>query len=201
MEIDNSKYKLPKTNYHRTANKKRQIVVGNTFSSDMKHYNGWLTRHNGLYKKTAAFTIDINGNIYQHYDPKYYSDFLIDKKANINSIPVVIENCGWLIKAEDNTFNTWVGNKFIDENIVNIVWRSHSFWCEYNDKQVNSLVELSKYLCKKFNIPKTTIGHNTKVEDIYQYNGVVFRSNYQKHSTDLTPAWDYEKFKNILENE
>jgi len=200
INIDIDKYKLPKNNYYRTAKKKTQIVVGNTFSNSMQHYNGWLTRCGGEYKETAAFTISAGGKIFQHYDPKYFSTFLSIKKANENIIPIVIENEGWLTK-EGDKFYTWVGNEYgKPDSVLKRSWRNHEYWAPYNTKQLNALVRLIKYLSDKFSIPLQTIGHNTKVDDIYEYKGVVFRSNYLKHCTDLSPAWDYNIFKNKLEH-
>jgi len=198
--INDTKYALPKENYNSKAKKKTQIVVGNTFSSGMKHYLGWLTRLSGDYKKTAAFTIDVNGKIYQHYDPKYSSDFLPIKIANESIISIVIENEGWLSKDEETgKFYTWVGNEFDKpETVEERRWRNHEYWAPYTTKQINALVRLVKHLGEKFNIPIQTIGHNTKVDGIYDYSGVVFRSNYLKQCTDLTPAWDYESFQNKL---
>ena len=46
-----------------------------------------------------------------------------------------------------------------------------------------------------------TIGHNTKVDSISDYNGIVFRSNYEKSYTDLSPAFDFEEFKNLINKE
>jgi N-acetyl-anhydromuramyl-L-alanine amidase AmpD len=202
IKIDDVSYKLPKCNYRRSAKKKSQIVVGNSFSSGMNHYNGWLTRYYGEYKKTAAFTISKDGNIYQHYDPKYTSDFLNNKNLNDHIIPVVMENNGWLINDVLNgVVTTWVGNEYNDiDTMFKRLWRTHEYWDGYTDKQIESLIYLSKYLSNKFKIPLQTIGHNTKVDDIYEYRGIVFKSNYQRQSTDLSPAFNYELFKNKLEN-
>ena len=200
INIDYTTYKLPEANYYGDINDKTQIVVGNTFSTGMNHYNGWLTRHNGGYKKTAAYTISKDGSIYQHFDPKYYSDFLITKSYSECIIPVVLENQGWLINNE-GILETWVGNEYDNvDSVVKSSWRTHEYWDAYTNEQMTSLVELSKYLTDIFKIPLQTIGYNTKVNDIYDYRGIVFRSNYQKHSTDLSPAWDYELFKNKLKD-
>ena len=75
MEIDKKTYKLPVSNYHKKNFKKTQIVVGHNSRKDMIHFESWINRRNGNYKKTSAFTIDKDGNVYQHFDPKNYSDF------------------------------------------------------------------------------------------------------------------------------
>lgn len=201
INIDNVKYKLPENNYYKSVYKKTQIVVGNTFSSNMLHYNGWLTRYGGNYKKTAAFTISSGGKIFEHYDPQYYSDFLSIKNSNQNIIPVLIENDGWLTKDLDGKYFNWVGNEYTKPDlVVKRSWRNHDYWATYSTKQINSLIKLVRHLSEKFDISLQTIGHNTKVDDIYEYNGVVFRSNYLKECTDLSPAWDYNIFKNKLEH-
>jgi hypothetical protein len=76
MIINKKTYRLPERNYHKEEYTKKQIVVGHTGRKDMYHYSSWLNRHNGYYTKTAAYTIDKECNIYEHYDPKYYSDFI-----------------------------------------------------------------------------------------------------------------------------
>ena len=63
------------------------------------------------------------------------------------------------------------------------------------------LVKLINKLSEDFNIQKKVVSHNTQVYDIDKFEGIVFRSNYNKNSTDLSPALDYNKFKQLIENE
>ena len=81
--IDTKKYELPIQNYTQIESEKKQIVIGNTFNHDMRHFIGWLKRYNGQYKKTAAFTISSTGLVYQHFDPKYRSNFFRDYQSNL----------------------------------------------------------------------------------------------------------------------
>ena len=55
------------------------------------------------------------------------------------------------------------------------------------------------YLCDKFEIPKHCVGHNTFIDGIENFEGIAYRSNYDKENTDLSPAWDFKKFKNKIE--
>jgi hypothetical protein len=55
-------------------------------------------------------------------------------------------------------------------------------------------------LCDEFNIPLTTIGHNTKVDKLIDYKGIMYKSNMEKHHTDINPSWDCESFKTKIEN-
>ena len=75
------------------------------------------------------------------------------------------------------------------------------FWQNYTKEQLDSLVELCEKLTKKFSIHKTFIGHNTKVDGIKIFNGIVCRSNYNNKFTDPSPSFKFEEFKNRIENE
>lgn len=203
FEINKKRYKLSDTNYNKLVSTKHQIVIGHTSSSNMKHILAWKNRNNGEYKNTAPYTIDLDGNIFEHFDPKYYSDYLENKDMNRYIIPVLLENEGWLLKdVKTKKYINWIGDTYDrDEEIFTLKWRNRSIWAPYSTKQQESLVYLLEFLTKKFKIPMKTIGHNTKVDSISDYNGIVFRSNYEKSYTDLSPAFDFENFKNLINKE
>lgn len=200
MLIDET-YLLTENNYHKFETPKSQIILANTNSYDMLHVNGWFKRHHGRYKKTAHFTIAKNGKIYKHFDPKYYSDYIENDKIKQKSIIVLFENIGWVVKDEEkNRYITWINDIYNKPSeIVEKRWRNYSYWVKYNNKQFNSAVDLVNMLCDDFNITKTVIGHNTKVENIIDYEGVLYRSNIDKHYTDLNPSWGFADFKNKIE--
>ena len=74
MIIDTTTYTLSDKHYIKEQTNKKQIVIGHTSTSQMRHVTKWENRLNGEYKKTAAFTISKDGNIYQHFDPIYFSN-------------------------------------------------------------------------------------------------------------------------------
>jgi len=201
MVIDEIKYKLPSDNYLQIENTKTQIVIGHTNNNEMKHYNGWLHRHNGKYQKTAAFTIDAAGSIYKHFEPKLQSKFFGNQELDDKSIVILLDNDGWLIK--DNTKNqyiTWNGHIYKEPTkIVEKRWRGYNYWSPYTKEQMESAKDLVKLLCEQFEIPMTSIIHNTKVENFNGYEGVIYKSNLERHFTDLSPAWDFQEFKNKIE--
>ena len=197
--IDDDKYPLDEMKYHRKEFKKKQIVIGHTFTDDMRHYIGWQNRYNGKYKKSAAFTIDQDGNIFQHYDPKYYSNFLNIKDVDEFIIGVMIINKGWLMRSSlTDEYIDYLDNKY-DGDTFKKRWRNKTYWAPYSDKQIESLIKLCKYLSNEYGIELKTLGHNTKLDSVYDYEGVVFRSNYMTEYTDLSPAFDFVDFKNKLE--
>ena len=197
--IDTESYKLTTDNYYPIETEKYQIVVGHTFNNEMNHYNGWVRRMNGQYKATATFTIDVTGNIYQHFDPKYFSDFINIKGVNEAVISIVLVNEGWLQKDSGDTFTTLMGNTLNSDLIIERRWRNQKYWTPYTNEQNESLIKLIRYLCEKYDIYLKTVGHNTKVDSIFDYEGVTFKSNYSKEFTDLSPAFNYVEFKNNLE--
>ncbi len=201
MEIDFETYKLNEDNFYKKDFQKTQIVLGNTFNNHMKHINGWKHRNLGNYKNTSTFSIDRKGNIYQHYDPIYYSDFIGNKHNDKKIISILIDNIGWLYKDSiNNKYIDWVGNIYNRKTtILEKRWRGYNYWETYSIKQFNSTINLINYICEKYNIKKSVVGHNTYIEEISFHEGIAYRSNYSKYMTDLNPAWDYLKFKNKIE--
>ena len=133
-------------NFHQTEYNKTQIIVGNTFASGLDHITRWKTRMNGKYKSTAPFTILRDGTIHTHFDPKHHSDFMGIKDVDRNSIPIVLENYGWLTKdLQNDRYLTWIGDIYNEEDgIVETRWRNHSYWSQYTSEQIDSLVKLCK---------------------------------------------------------
>jgi len=56
---------------------------------------------------------------------------------------------------------------------------------------------LPNYVCEEFKIPKKFIGHNTKLNGVEKFNGIINRSNLSEDYTDLSPAFN---FVYLLEN-
>jgi hypothetical protein len=66
---------------------------------------------------------------------------------------------------------------------------------------MQSLVGLCENLCYDFKINKKFSGHNTKINGIKNFEGIVSRSNYDERFTDLSPSFDFEKFLKNIEHE
>lgn len=202
MFIDQETYKLSEKNFHKEEFGKDLIVLGNTFNSGMLHINGWKNRIGGNYTKTSTFTVDRKGNVYQHFDVKYYSDFVGSKFIDKKSITISLENKGWLdkdvlkdryIDCVDNIYKKRV-------NVFEKRWRNYNFWEPYTQKQLKETINLVAYLCEEYGINKKVVSHNTKVDGIESFSGVAYRSNFFKEYTDVNPSFDFKKLKNkILE--
>ena len=201
MIINSKKYVLPDNNFIKVETIKKQIVIGHSFSHDMKHYVKWTNRLNGSYQKTASFSIDLNGNTYKHFDPIYFSNILGNIDIDKKSIVILLENDGWLTRDEEkNEFINWIGHIYNKPDIVvEKKWRGYTYWAPYSNKQFESTINLVTLLCDEFNIPKFALPHNTKIENTDDFSGVLYRSNLERHYTDLSPAWSCENFKHKLE--
>jgi len=199
VEINKEEYKLSKNNYFKKEFPKHSIVLGNSFSMNMKHYYGWVFRNNGEHKKTAPYTIDIHGEIFEHYDSKYYSNFIDVEMVDKHIIPIFIENEGYLTQY-GKKYKDFIGREYFrDDEVVVRKWRNHTHWAPYSKEQVNSAVWLVNHLKTKFNIGGEVISDNTKHDNIYNMSGVMYRSNYNSYYTDISPSWDSIKFKEKLE--
>jgi hypothetical protein len=112
-----------------------------------------------------------------------------------------LENYGWLEKdIEKKEYITWLGdiyNKSAD--ITEKRWRNNKYWDPYTIEQIDSCLELVSKLCVDFDIPKKVISHNTKIDNFFDYKGVLYKSNLDKNSTDLNPSWVFDIFKEKLE--
>lgn len=202
MIIDKETYYLTTNNYIGEETDKDKIVIGNTFSTNMNHYIGWSTRYNGKYKKTANYTVRLDGSIYEHFSPKYHSNFTDYISLDKTIISIVLENEGWLIKDlnNENVYITNFGNIYnrVDDIIIR-KWRSNKYWAPYTDKQLESTAKLVIKLCDEFNIPLEVINHNTKINKVNDYKGVLYKSNLNQYFTDVNPSWDFIRFKDNVE--
>ena len=181
--------------------RKKQIVLTHTSRNVSDYILSLKHRYNGKYDKIPHFLIKKDGRVLQMMDPSFYSNYLDSEHQNKSSIIISLENLGWLKKNPLNkSYVNWIGDIY-KEGIYERKWRGHFFWEPYTDAQMESLLELSLYLCEMFSVPPTCIGHNVKLDGIEKFEGIVTRSNFTTESTDLSPAFNFDYFKKILENE
>lgn len=195
-------YKLKEGTYFKDKYKKKQIIIGNTMDVGMEHFNSWSNKINGKYKKTATYTVLLNGIVYEHYNPLYYSNFLGSGEFDKNVISIVLENEGWFIKDfEIDKFVNWCGDTYKrDKTLFKRSWRGRVNWAPYSIKQMNSLIELCNKLIEDFKIKRFVSEDNLKISDFTKKRGIYYRSNYDKNKLDVSPAFDIDYFKNKIEN-
>jgi len=201
VDINEEKYKLGEESYIKEVHPKKIIVIGNTMSNGMDHFKAWSNKINGKYKKTAAFTITLDGRIYQHYDPKYYSRYSGAGLFDRNSIPIALENEGWVTKDfQSEIYVNWAGEKYDrNDELIEKSWRGRLRWAPYSKKQMKSLAYLCDVLLEKFTIDRFVSPNNVKVNEFTKKKGIYYRSNYLKTSLDVSPAFDIKYLKEKIE--
>ena len=180
-----------------SLSKKSQIMIGHTSRNIEDYLKALDIRHNGKYNSQPHFIISKNGLVIKVLDPNKSNNFFGYKEIDDNIVTVLLENEGWLKPKKDNPrLCDWLGNIYKGE-VFEKKWRNKFFWSTYSDKQVESLVILLNDLCKELGIDKKFIGHNVRVEGVERFKGIVTRSNYSEYFTDLSPAFNFERIKEL----
>ena len=200
MIINKDFYFNDEDHIKKSKTKKKQIVLINSSSTFDEYFVRIKTRYNGKYTKVPCFFVSREGEIYQHFNTDYYNELMIEQGVEKQVIVIALENVGWLFKDSLNgNFVTWSGNKY-EDNVCEKPWRNKRYWAEYTEKQYTELAELIDYLCIKHNIIKEFVGNNVIIDKPHYYRGILNRSNYSKNYYDLSPAADFNKLKELIEN-
>lgn len=199
VEIDKKTYKIGDKNFYKSKYDKKQIILAGSLRKDNFHIKRLSKKFFGLSTNWPTFTISREGKIYQHYDPKYYSDFMENKEIDKMSISIVLENMGWLFYdfASDNYLNS-LHEKCPEADVYERKWNGGVYWERYTDAQFESVVKLCKYLCEKYYIELDTTGHNVYIENAKDFEGIVSRSNYSMDILDLNPSFNFNQFMKQL---
>jgi hypothetical protein len=195
MEIDKKTYKAKRDNYYITKHKKTQIILAGSLRKDNFHIKRLQRKDFGKTKKWPTFTITREGKIYQHFDPKYYSDFMNDKEVDKHSISIVLENMGMVFfDYEANTFLNALHEKCDEKFVHEKNWRGYSYCEKYTEPQYDATLNLCVSLCKEYKIPIDSLGMNVFHEDTPRFKGIVTRSNFDVEHTDLNPSFNFARF-------
>lgn len=180
---------------------KKQIILCHSYRPKNEYLNSLKNRNNGKFDRIPNYFITKDGDILSLISDDSYSNIFTDKEINRNSIVICLENLGWLQKTPLGlSYSNWIGDIY-SKDIFEKKWRDKIWWEPYPIKQIDSLIGLSKKLLTKFSIDFKFIGHNTKVDGVKLFNGIVCKSNFSNRYTDLSPSFNYEYFKNNIENE
>jgi hypothetical protein len=199
VKLNKSVFFIKKNNENYTNLKKNQIILVNTAYEIDYFINKIINQYtNNQVIKTPTFSIDIDGNIYQHYDPEITKVNFLDNIFDDTAIVIALENVGWLnLNKKTKKFFDWKDSLY-NNNVIEKSWRGKKYWANYTTQQFNALIELIDYLCIEYSIKKRFIGDNTFNPDILKFNGIINRSNFSKNHYDLSPAFDFEELsKNI----
>ena len=201
LKVDVETYSVEPKNYYKSICAKKQIVLCGSLRNDNHGIIHLQHKEFRKSKKWNAFTISREGIIYQHYNPKYYGDFLGVKEIDKQAISVVLENSGGLFKLSENEYVNWINEPCLIENVYKQSWSNYGYWEQYSDKQIKATFDLCKHLCKEFNIRLKIIEFNLYHKETIKFNGIVSRSNYFEAATDINPSFDFVDFQKKLTGE
>jgi N-acetyl-anhydromuramyl-L-alanine amidase AmpD len=180
---------------------KSQIILCHTSRNSNEYLISLKYRKNKKYDKIPNFLVTKDGKIIDLLPSETYSNFFDNHDVNKNSIIISLENLGWLEKKQlSSHYINWIGDIYKGVP-YDRKWRDYFLWDPYSTEQINSLVKLCLDMCQKHKIPIECIGHNTKITNIEKLNGIVSKSNFDQIFTDVSPAFDFDKFTNMLKNE
>jgi len=179
--------------------KKNQIILTHTGRNAENYLASLLYRCNGKFDRIPNYVIKKNGEVLQLLDNIEHTNYFNEPNINRNGIIISLENLGWLEKQPlENYYVNWIGD------IYNGIpyerkWRDYFFWDKYTSSQIESLGYLLKLIIDEMKITKEISGHNTKINGIEMFKGVVSKSNFDVNSTDVNPSFDFDKLRNMLD--
>lgn len=201
MKINKKKYAaVKKENYFVSDTTKKQILIANSLRKDNFHINRWKNKSLGVNKDWSTYTITREGNIYEHYPPKKYSEFIGDKKIDKKIISIVLENMGFLTKVNGKYYN-WLNEECVEEKVGENKFLGYQYWEIFPEKQIETLIELINSLCDKLNISKNVIDFKNYHKNMVNFKGIVFRSNYVYETNDINPLFPIDDINKVLNKE
>jgi N-acetyl-anhydromuramyl-L-alanine amidase AmpD len=181
--------------------KKHQIILTHTSRNINDYLQSLKFRLNGEYKKIPNYIITREGKILQLLKNNEHSEYFSNININRNSIVVSLENLGWLQKEPlTDYYINWISDIY-KGNVFERKWREHFFWQPYTEKQTESVGFLCKELLKNLKIKPQVVEHNTKINGIEKYVGIVTKSNFDTNYTDLSPAFNFNELLKKITDE
>ena len=180
--------------------KKRQIILCHTSREVEEYLTSLKVRYNSKYDKIPNYIITKDGRILQLLPDEGHSNFFMEPNINRNSIIVCLENLGWLEKKPLTNYHiNWKGSIY-NQEVYEKKWRDFFFWEPYSEEQIKSTAELCLHLTEIFKIKKRCVGHNTKLDGVENFEGIVSKSNFDGRFTDLNPSFNFGDFIKLIEN-
>jgi N-acetyl-anhydromuramyl-L-alanine amidase AmpD len=181
--------------------KKVQIVLTHTSRTLFDYMVSVKYRFGGKPVRLPHYIVGRDGKVINLLNDTTNGRFTNSDRINGKAIVISLENLGWLEKEPLKLHHiNWIGNIY-KEKVVDRKWRDYFFWHPYTDIQLEKTAKLCRELSEKHGIELKCIGHNTKVRGVESFLGIITRSNFDEFATDVSPAFDFEKFNKLLDNE
>lgn len=212
LQINRTK-RLNNVQFYPQVIKKTQIFWHHTAGTNADGAIAWWNQtpeHVGV-----AYVIDRDGTIYEVFDPKCWAYHLGipaskggDGKDDQDSIGIEIVSAGWVNKEIDGTFtfyplfpNKSGGQKIPASDVWDLgegnEWRGYRYFQKYSDKQIDSLINLTKKLVEDFGIEI-----QPSLKDFWVYNKDVITKHLPglwSHTTVLMEKSDIIPQKDFIQ--
>lgn len=160
---------------------------------------------------SVPFVVGRNGNIYNLFASKYWSYHLGLGTVGGNTamsrecIGIEISNIGPLVSSGDNLVTTYSSadvycskdeTQFYSELSQN--FRGFKYYATFTNNQYDSTIKLLKFLCARYNIPKTFVPEAQRYQtmsasDFVSFRGIVSHVNCRTDKVDIGPAFDWNR--------
>lgn len=200
--IDRTTLKISDKCYFASEQQKDLIVLHFTAGGSAASSAQWW--NNTANRISTPYLVDMDGVIYETYDPKNWSYHLGIKGADPShyndkrSIGIEICNYGPL-KLSGNSLNSWpkdFTNKYCDlsqtDKYVKAKFRGFDYYAAFTELQKVAIGHLVDHLCSKFNIKKAIVVESKRNEcDVPFYSkwkGICTHANFRPDKFDI--SWD-----------
>jgi hypothetical protein len=181
--------------------KKKQIILCNTTRGVQFYLDSLLLRKNGKYDRQPHYVVSKEGVIHKILTDEEISGYFTNNDLKNNSIVIALENNGWLEKIPlKDEYTNWIGDIYKGD-IYEKKWRDYIYWEPYPKELLIGLSDLCKTICENLNINKELIGHNTKIVGAEKFLGILCKSNISEYYLDVSPAFNFELFEKLLNDE
>ena len=164
-------------------------------------YSCW----NGDNKHIAvAYIIDKQGNIYECFNPEYWSYHIGGKSTtqdNKNWIGIELVNEGILTRLPvgSKIIYKWTFGEYLGKvHQTKFIWRGSYFFASYPEEQIIAAAYLCRQLCIDFNIPKDVIIDLNYSPTHIAHSGIISHCNVRPDKSDIDPAFNFDLFLRSL---
>ena len=180
-----------------------QICLHHTVSNGTAEaVSDWFASDKGNSKVATPFVIALDGTVLQLFDPEtgwaYHTG--VYGHGDANCIGIEIVNAGPLVKKADKYY--WCDGRYEYKGLVFDCVKpfrdTSRYWAQYTDAQMIAVAELCKSLIAKFGVKNTLLDNLVYDKKFGSFNGIISHVNIRPDKTDLSPAWDFNKFKELL---
>jgi N-acetylmuramoyl-L-alanine amidase len=209
--IDTVRDNKDKSFYYEEETQKKKIILHFTMGY-LKGDIATLTKQH----VSVPFVVGRNGNIYNLFASKFWSYHLGPGTVGGNTamskecIGIEISNIGPLLLSGTNLVTTYGKDDVycsLDDTQfytkLKTKYRDYQYYATYTEAQYKAVIQLIKFLCAKYNIPKTTLAEAVRYNimtavDFTNFKGILSHVNCRKDKTDIGPAFDWARVINTI---